>query len=71
MVLPKVGILEQESSDVDSYFVFAKESDLIIPVCDCPLPVCVSQSDALLVDVQILTNTKSEHDILLSISEAM
>jgi len=41
------------------YFVFAKESDLIIPVCDCPLPVCVSQSDALLVDVQILTNTKS------------
>ena len=71
MVLPKVGILEQESSDVDSYFVFAKESDLIIPVCDCSLPVCVSQSDALLVNVQILTNTKSEHNILLSISEAM
>ena len=59
MVLPKVGILEQESSDIDSYFVFAKESDLIIPVCDCPLPVCVSQSDALLVNVKVLSDVES------------
>ena len=71
MVLPKLGILEQESSNVNFHFVFTEESDLIIPICDCSLPVCVSQSDALLVDVQILTNTKSEHNILLSISEAM
>ena len=47
-----------------SYFVFTEECDLIIPVCDCPLPVYVSQSDTLLVDVQILTNSKSENNLI-------
>ena len=38
----------------------AEEADLVIPVSDGPLPVCRGQPDALLVDVEILTNSESE-----------
>ena len=39
----------------------AEEADLVIPVSDRPLPVSGGQPDALLVDEEILTNTKPAH----------